>query len=179
MTTNIGTTINAYYDSNHNVQYSPNNQIQVPADTYETVVWKSIPPMRFKSTDSAATNLSNIASGKIAFVPPATGPLVYTDSITMTIDNTGGPNNVSAQVTLGVADMTSQPPVVIDGGGSIRNKGTSIWVPELVAIVTAVLFGVLIARLIGATPKFGMLAAAAVVGAVCIGAVVMVFHGLS
>jgi hypothetical protein len=144
MTTNINTTINVYFDSAHNVQYSPNNQIQAPADSVETVIWKGIPPLQFRSTGATATNLANITSDRIVFAPGQSFAAGNTDTVTMTINNAGGLGNVSARVNLGIVDTTSttQPPVVIDGGGSIRNKGTSLWVWELAgAIIAALLVG--------------------------------------
>lgn len=160
MTTNVSTTINVYFDPNHNVQYSPNNQIQVPNDSVETVVWKGLAPLQFKSTGSSVTNLSNITPDKIVFTP-GTNLAGNSDTITMTINNAGGASNVSATVKLGIVDSTStaQPPVVIDGGGSIRNKGTSIWVWELVAIFAAITIGILYARLKGTNPQFATIAA--------------------
>ena len=161
MTANIGTTINVYLDSNHSVQYSPSNQIQVPGDAIDTVIWKAIPPLQFKSSGSGTTNLANIISGKIKFLPSPTAPPVLTDTITMTIDNSNGPPNVSAKVALGIIDTSSslQPPPVIDGGGSIRNKGTSLWVWELaLALLAVLLAGVLVGRTIAAAAEVGPLA---------------------
>jgi len=171
MSTNISTTINVYFDSSHTVQYSPNNQIQVPADTVETVLWKGIPPLQFSSTGATVTSLSNITSDKITFAPGQSFTAGNTDTVTMTINNAAGPNNVAARVNLGIVDTTStaQPPVVIDGGGSIRNKGTSLWAWDLtVVIVAALLLGVLVPRLSGPAPRVGpvaMILAAAAAGA--------------
>ncbi len=163
MTANISTTINVYLDASHTVKYSPGNLIQVPADTVETVIWKSIAPLQFKSTDFQATSIVNIAGNMITVVP-APSLTAYTDTVTLKIDNTGGPNNVAATIAFGVVDTSSsqQPPVVIDGGGSIRNKGTSIWVWELsVALLAALLAGVLVGRTIGAAPEIGPIGIAA------------------
>ncbi len=161
MTTSITTTINVYFDTNRKIQYSPSNRIQVPPDTIATVIWKGVAPLQFVRNKTSATGLVNIAPARITYDDgPGTAP--YTDTVTVTIDNTGGPPNVAASVALNIVDMASpqQPPQVIQGGGSIRNKGTSIWVWEtFAAIAISLVVGVLIGRATGAGPELGPLAA--------------------
>jgi hypothetical protein len=162
MTANISTNINVYFGANGSVQYSPNNQLQVPADTVETVIWKGIGPLRFIRGGFHVTALTNIAPGRIdVLYAGATGD---TDTVTMKIDNTGGPANVAAAMDFKVVDISSprQPPLEMDGGGSIRNKGNSIWVWELVLAPLGSLFaGLLIGLQIAPSsgPLFGPLAA--------------------
>ena len=60
-------------------------------------------------------------------------------------DNTGG-SAFTPTVSFRVVDTSStvQPPVQIDGGSTIRNKGTSIWVWELIFTFAALLAGFVI-----------------------------------
>ena len=87
MTANISTTINVYLDASHTVKYSPGNLIQVPADTVETVIWKSIAPLQFKSTDFQATSIVN--TGEVCYSDTedtTEPPVVVCDESSVTVN---------------------------------------------------------------------------------------------
>jgi hypothetical protein len=161
MTANISTTINVYAGSNGLAQYSPTAAIDVPKDTKEVVTYTGLQPsIVFVRNSVNITNRSGLDPGRIVVAYAPGGD--FADHFTVSIDNSGANTSVARpDWTFGFVDLSrnQQPPAVIDGSGSIRNKGTSIWVWELLAVIAAVLFaGVLIGRTIEAGPELGPIA---------------------
>ncbi len=140
MTTNIGTTINVGFNTDGSQQYSPNSQFQVPADTVETVIWAGTGTLKFVK-NSGQVSKAGTSTVQISYGGAGT----YADNVTTRFDNTGG-SAFTPTVSFRVVDTSStvQPPVQIDGGSTIRNKGTSIWVWELIFTFAALLAGFVI-----------------------------------
>jgi len=144
----ISTTISVSFTGTGGIQYSPGSQILVPADTIATVTWQTYkagtaPLPAFVRTSIQKTG--NDAS-KVQLNVPAMPAGAYVNTFFATIDNSGSAGTaLNASVAFSVVDpLAGQNPPVIDGGGSIRNKGTSIWVWSLVFMATSLLAGVLV-----------------------------------
>jgi len=142
------TTISVSFNANGGAQYYPSNQIAVPADTIATVTWQAYkagtaPMPAFVKDSIKATGTDAI---RVKFnIPASLGDPRYVASFVSTYDNSGSSAPISAQVQFNLVDpLVGQNPPVIDGGGSIRNKGTSIWVWSLVFLAAGLLAGILI-----------------------------------
>lgn len=155
----ISTTINVSFTATGGVQYSPTSQIIVPADTIATVTWQTYkagnaPMPAFVRTSIQKTGTD---AAKVQLIVPALPAGAYVSSFVATINNSGsGGTPLNAGVTFSVVDpLAGQNPPVIDGGGSIRNKGTSIWVWELVFTAASLLAGILVGYAVGANHASG------------------------
>ncbi|HEY6986353.1 MAG TPA: hypothetical protein VH375_09735 [Rhodanobacteraceae bacterium] len=148
MAGNISTTISVSYAANGTVQYSPGSQIVVPADTVETVTWQAYKagtaPLPAFVKDSIHATGNDVGKVQIA-LPPSLGDPRYVGSFVTTINNAGTGSALNAGVAFSVVDPLAGPnPPMTDGGGSIRNKGTSIWVWQLVLSMASLFVGALI-----------------------------------
>lgn len=171
MTGNISTTIDVYQSADDtgavDVQCYPNSQILVPPDSVAIVTWQAVPspsgkpaPQFYK--DSITPTGPDKAKVQITIPSSSTS---FVSSFVSTITNSGSSSSVNAGITFTMCPIGGQPPVV-NGGGTIRNKGTSIWVWELVvAPLASLVVGGLAAHGIGTiagSPVLGSLVAAAV-----------------
>jgi hypothetical protein len=170
MTGPISTTIDVYLSTDDTgamtAQCFPNSQILVPPDCVATVTWQAIAspsgkPMPQFYRDSIQSTGPDKAKVQIT-KPSSTTPFV--SSFVSTITNSGTSSSVDAGIVFSVTYPTGGQPPVVNGGGTIRNKGTSIWVWDLIAApLSSIVVGVLVAYALQAAavpPAFVILGAA-------------------
>ena len=140
--------------SGSSLQYSPSNLISVPRNTTTTVTWTIKPGLALSFIASTIQVFGADAASVTIQLP---GPNNYINSFDVTIVNGSG-QSLDAAVAFQVASQAGGGGGTINGGGTIRNKGTSIWAWELVfTLVGLVIGGVLGYRFGASGPQFGPL----------------------
>jgi hypothetical protein len=122
----ITTTIFVYFttDSANRkiIEYFPNNDVHVPPKTIATVVYNAIPsPSGFPAPEFIVNSI--VATGtnqnRVTFGSKTTA------QFTANVDNTDM-SVADAGVSFSVVNPAGPTQPVLNGGGTIRNKGTSI-----------------------------------------------------
>ncbi|HEY6986354.1 MAG TPA: hypothetical protein VH375_09740 [Rhodanobacteraceae bacterium] len=156
-------TIYVYYSTNmfgaKVLQCFPNDEIFVPPDATATLIWQAVASPSGKPVPAFLKNSILPSAGtkdKITITVPNT-PTEFVYSFVTTVDNSaatlGRPVDVSLKFT--ATDQPGlHPPPTTDGGGSIRNKGTSLFPRAqiriaLAALVVGVMAGVAMHKIFG------------------------------
>src|SRR5579862_191226 len=123
------------------ITYNPSSQIVVDVNAVSTITYRVTTPTATSAPMFVTSSIKKSgADASRVTLPQFTTQ--YVDHFDVTINNLGAPNRLlDAQVTFDIANTATgyAGGPVIDGGSTIRNKGTSIWVWELTVFLLAAL----------------------------------------